>query len=93
MRHHARTRRLGRPGLVPDLPRPAWVVLGGDFASAVGSGLTLLNLATPIAGQGRRAEAVTVAARAEAILADRLPAGHPHIQAARDALDHLRSTS
>jgi len=41
MRHHARTRRLGRPGLVPDLPRPAWVVLGGDFASAVGSGLTL----------------------------------------------------
>ena len=30
-----------RPGLIPALPRPAWVVLGGDFASAVGSGLTL----------------------------------------------------
>jgi MFS family permease len=34
----------GRPrrsGLIPKLPRQAWVVLGGDFASAVGSGLTL----------------------------------------------------
>jgi MFS family permease len=30
-----------RPGLLPALPRPAWVVLGGDFVSAVGSGLTL----------------------------------------------------
>ncbi len=29
------------PGLLPALPRPAWVVLGGDFVSAVGSGLTL----------------------------------------------------
>ncbi len=35
-----RTRRR-RPGLLPALPRPAWVVLGGDFVSAVGSGLTL----------------------------------------------------
>jgi MFS family permease len=30
-----------RGGLLPDLPRPAWVVLGGDFLSAIGSGLTL----------------------------------------------------
>ena len=30
-----------RPGLIPALPRPAWLVLGGGFASAVGSGLTL----------------------------------------------------
>jgi MFS family permease len=30
-----------RPRLVPPLPRPAWVVLGGDFVSAIGSGLTL----------------------------------------------------
>jgi MFS family permease len=30
-----------RPRLVPVLPRPAWVVLGGDFVSAIGSGLTL----------------------------------------------------
>ena len=30
-----------RPGLIPALPRPAWVVLGVDFASAIGSGLTL----------------------------------------------------
>jgi MFS family permease len=27
--------------LIPALPRPAWVVLGGDFVSAIGSGLTL----------------------------------------------------
>ena len=33
--------RLRRPALIPELPRPAWVVLCGDFASAVGSGLTL----------------------------------------------------
>ena len=33
------TRR--RPGLIPALPRPVWVVLGGNFASAVGGGLTL----------------------------------------------------
>ncbi len=30
-----------RRKLIPALPRPAWVVLGGDFMSAVGSGLTL----------------------------------------------------
>ena len=30
-----------RPPLIPVLPRPAWVVLGSDFVSAVGSGLTL----------------------------------------------------
>ena len=37
----ARSRGLRRPRLVPALPRPAWVVLGGDFANSVGSGLTL----------------------------------------------------
>ena len=36
-----RTHRYRRPGLIPVLPRPAWVVLGGDFLSAVGSGRTL----------------------------------------------------
>jgi hypothetical protein len=30
-----------RPRLLPALPRPAWVVLSGDFVSAIGSGLTL----------------------------------------------------
>ncbi len=30
-----------RRGLVPVLPRPVWTVLGGDFISAIGSGLTL----------------------------------------------------
>src|SRR5262249_39370950 len=41
MTRHDRTRRTQRLGLVPALPRQAWTVLGGDFASAVGSGLTL----------------------------------------------------
>ena len=35
------TSRTSAAGLIPALPRPAWVVLGGDFVSAVGSGLTL----------------------------------------------------
>src|SRR5260370_10023450 len=35
-----RTRRR-RPGVLPAVPRPAWAVLGGDFGSAAGSGLTL----------------------------------------------------
>ena len=33
--------RARRPALIPALPRAAWVVLGGDFVSAIGSGLTL----------------------------------------------------
>src|SRR5260370_31043653 len=41
MKRPARTRRSGRPGLVPALPRTAGVVLAGDFVSATGSGLTL----------------------------------------------------
>jgi len=41
-RRGRRLRRPGqRPGLLPALPRTAWVVLGGDFVSAIGSGLTL----------------------------------------------------
>ena len=38
-RHTAQASR--RPSLIPALPRPVWVVLGGDFISAIGSGLTL----------------------------------------------------
>ena len=49
-------------------------------------GLTLLNLAAAVAGQGRTAEAADLAASAVAILADRLPPGHPHRLAAADAL-------
>jgi MFS family permease len=41
MTHDGRTRRSRRTGLIPALPRPVWVVLDGDLASAVGSGLTL----------------------------------------------------
>jgi len=40
MNHPAGSRPRRTP-LIPALPRPAWVVLGGDFLSAVGSGLTL----------------------------------------------------
>jgi len=58
-------------------------VLGEQDAEV---GLTLLNLATAVAGQGRTAEAVDLAASAAAILADRLPPGHPHRLAAADAL-------
>ena len=56
-------------------------------------GLTVLNLATAVAGQGRRAEAAGLAERATQVLTARLPAGHPHLDAAREALDHLRGTS
>jgi MFS family permease len=35
------TRGSRRPRLLPALPRRAWVVLSGDFVSAIGSGLTL----------------------------------------------------
>src|SRR5437588_1673986 len=35
------TWRVGATRLVPTLPRQAWIVLGGDALSAIGSGLTL----------------------------------------------------
>ena len=35
------TRGEQHAGFLPVLPRAAWVVLGGDFVSAIGSGLTL----------------------------------------------------
>jgi MFS family permease len=41
MRYDTLTCGPRRPRLIPALPRPVWVVLGGDFASAVGSGMTL----------------------------------------------------
>jgi len=37
----ASTQKPRRPALIPALPRATWVVLSGDFVSAVGSGLTL----------------------------------------------------
>ena len=62
------------------------------FTAALGPndaevGLTLLNLAAAVAGQGRTEEAAELAARAAAILAGRLPAGHPHLLAAAGALE------
>jgi tetratricopeptide (TPR) repeat protein len=58
-------------------------VLGPDDAEV---GLTKLNLAVAVAGQGRLAEAAALAADAETILSDRLPAGHPHLAAAGNAV-------
>jgi tetratricopeptide (TPR) repeat protein len=52
-------------------------------------GLTILNLAAAVSGQGRRTEAAELARRAEKTLAARLPARHPHVEAAREALEHL----
>jgi tetratricopeptide (TPR) repeat protein len=49
-------------------------------------GLTLLNLATAVAGQGRSAEALALARQSVRILAARLPAGHPHLEAASQVL-------
>ena len=53
-------------------------------------GLTLLNLAAAVAGQGRQAEAAELAGQAATILADRLPAGHPHLAAAAEAVERYR---
>jgi tetratricopeptide (TPR) repeat protein len=65
-------------------------ILGPDDAE---TGLTMLNLAGAVAGQGRRAEAARLATRAEATLAARLPAGHPHLAAAREACEALTHCS
>ena len=65
-------------------------VLGPDDAEV---GLTLLNLAAAVAGRGRVREAAALTVRAAAILTARLPAGHPHVWAAREALRQLRQAS
>jgi len=57
------------------------------------TGLTVLNLAMAVAGQGRRVEATALAGRAAAILDAQLPAGHPHLAAARETLEHLGCTA
>jgi tetratricopeptide (TPR) repeat protein len=54
-------------------------------------GLTVLNLAAAVAGQGRLAEAAALANHATTILAAALPVGHPHLDAARQALEQLRN--
>ena len=53
-------------------------------------GLALLNLGAAVAGQGRAGEAALLAARASAILGARLPADHPHVTAATQALQTCR---
>jgi tetratricopeptide (TPR) repeat protein len=49
-------------------------------------GLTLLNLAAAVAGLGRDAEAAELGTRAAEILRAQLPADHPHVLAASQAL-------
>src|SRR5258708_38648459 len=44
-------------------------------------GLTVLNLAAAVAGQGRRAEAAALAGPAAAVPTARLPAAHPPLTA------------
>jgi tetratricopeptide (TPR) repeat protein len=73
---------LGRRSL-----RIVQIVLGPEDVEA---GLAMLNLATAIAGQGRSGEAAAFADCASAILGDRLPAGHPHVLAARDVMNEFR---
>ena len=61
-------------------------VLGAQDAEV---GLTLLNLAAAVAGQGRRPEAAALTARAADVLAARLPCDHPHVVAAGQALERF----
>lgn len=75
---HAQAESLGRRSL--DI---LTAILGPDDAEV---GLTLLNLAAAAAGQHKMAEAQERASRAARILADRLPAGHPHVLAAAEAV-------
>jgi tetratricopeptide (TPR) repeat protein len=83
--HFAAAEALGRRSLA------IFETLLGEGDAEVG--LTVLNLAMAVAGQGRRAEAAALADRAEQVLAARLPAGHPHLRAAREARQHLRRPS
>ena len=53
-------------------------------------GRALLNLGAAVAGQGRAGEAALLAARAAALLGARLPADHPHVTAAAQALQAFR---
>jgi tetratricopeptide (TPR) repeat protein len=61
-------------------------VLGPEDAEV---GLTLLNLGAVVARQGRRAEGAGLIIRGAAILTARLPAGHPHVAAADQAVQWL----
>jgi tetratricopeptide (TPR) repeat protein len=76
--HFAQAESLGRRSL-----EIFTAVLGPRDAEV---GLTLLNLAAAVAGQGREPEAAELTTQAAAILADRLPPGHPHLVAAAEAV-------
>ena len=79
--HGAEAELLGRRSL-----RILEAVLGPHDAEV---GLTLLNLAEAVAGQGRQAEAAALTDRAAAILTARLPGDHPHALAANRALERF----
>jgi tetratricopeptide (TPR) repeat protein len=78
---HAGAESLGRRSL-----RILEAVLGPDDAEV---GLTLLNLSAAVAAQAGEAEAAELTARAAAILTARLPADHPHVLMAGQALERL----
>jgi tetratricopeptide (TPR) repeat protein len=78
---HACAESLGRRSL-----RILEAVLGPDDAEV---GLTLLNLSAAVAAQGGGTEAAELTARAAAILTARLPADHPHVLIAGQALERL----
>lgn len=65
------------------------ILLGPEDAEV---GLTMLNLSMAQAAQGRLREAAAFADCARAILIDRLPAGHPHLVVAQDAVDRFQET-
>ena len=83
----------GDQGDLPEAESLGWrslrilqAVLGPADAEV---GLTLLNLGAAVARQGRRAEAAKLTTQAAAILTARLPAGHPHVAAAAEALERI----
>jgi hypothetical protein len=63
------------------------ILLGPEDADV---GLAMLNLSAAIAAQGQMREAAAYADCARAILVDRLPAGHPHLLVARDAVNRFQ---
>ncbi len=67
--------------------RTLQLLLGPEHAEV---GLTMLNLSAAIAAQGRLREAAAFADCARAILVDRLPAGHPHVVVAQDAVNRFQ---
>lgn len=65
------------------------IMLGPEDADV---GLTMLNLSAAIAAQDRLREAAAFADCARAILIDQLPADHPHVVVAHEAVSRFLQT-